>query len=207
MSKRVIISDLDGTITRNDTFFLAVFTFGSWKNLMKLFFFFLYLYPLYVLGKYDRNKMKEIVARIIFTEFKLSIKEELKNKFLARIRLNDEVLKKVAEYQKAGYEFCLVTASLDFYVELIREKINFKELICTRVVKNNDILTGEFAGKNCNYEEKVKRIKKKYSERRDRYQFVSFGNSKGDYEMFEYADDYYYVDKKGKLSELNPKLK
>jgi phosphoserine phosphatase len=60
------------------------------------------------------------------------------------------------------------------------------------------LLTGNLKRKNCNYSEKVNRIKQ--SEFYDpSFQIISFGNSKGDAEMFRISSEFYFVDKNGNI--------
>ncbi|HXK49536.1 MAG TPA: hypothetical protein PKW56_03635, partial [Clostridiales bacterium] len=52
--------------------------------------------------------------------------------------------------------------------------------------------------KNCNYSEKVIRIKE--SEFYDpEYRIICFGNSRGDEQMFRLSSEFYFVDKAGNV--------
>ena len=67
------------------------------------------------------------------------------------------------------------------------------EVIGTRLETNNGRYTGRFIGKNCNGEEKVRRIAKLYP--RSQYHIVAYGNSSGDIPMLQYAHESYMCHK------------
>jgi phosphoserine phosphatase len=78
------------------------------------------------------------------------------------------------------------------------EKFNFDGCICTETEKEAGVLTGSLKRKNCNYSEKVIRIKESEFYDPEAY-VVVFGNSKGDEDMFRMSNEFYFVDKNGNI--------
>ena len=61
----------------------------------------------------------------------------------------------------------------------------------TKVETRDGRLTGRFATPNCYGPEKVRRIREVFPDR-DNYHLTAFGDSRGDKEMLDYADQGYY---------------
>jgi len=78
-------------------------------------------------------------------------------------------------------EKCIVTASLDIWMNQISKELGI-ELLCTKSVFKNEKFNSIL--KNCNNSEKVNRINKKYVLSNYDNIFI-YGNSKGDTEMYE----------------------
>lgn len=203
---KIIFTDLDGTITNNDTFFLSIFTFGSKSRIGILFFIFPFLFLGHILKIFSRNMMKKMVFFIVFKNASLSKMDQKKDIFLSKIKINDKVMERISSLKNKEYKVVLVTASLDFYIQFIIQKFNFDDYICTLTDKKINKLSGKLLGNNCNYYNKVERIDDYLNYKRDSYFIISFGNSKGDYEMLKYADEFYFVNKTGEISVKNPVL-
>lgn len=93
-----------------------------------------------------------------------------------------------------GAQVLIVSASIDNWVAPFFESMgNASPLVVgTRVESKKERLTGRFLTPNCYGAEKVRRIKSILKEPRDNYFITAFGDSRGDKEMFEYADKSYY---------------
>ena len=64
-------------------------------------------------------------------------------------------------------------------------------MLGTKVETRDGRLTGRFATPNCYGPEKVRRIREVFPDR-DNYHLTAFGDSRGDKEMLDYADQGYY---------------
>lgn len=189
---KIIFSDFDGTITTKDSYIRSLFFYspcvkilgnlpGSVFNLMK-----------YFLGKVTRDEMKEYSYSKFFAGVETSDIENKNKVYINKIKFNDKVVKLLNAFRKDGFKIILVTASPEIYMEYFSKEFGYDGLICTRVEKKDGKFTGKLIGRNCNNEEKVKRIKE--SEYWDENaEIITLGNSKGDHTMLGISDVYYYV--------------
>jgi phosphoserine phosphatase len=65
------------------------------------------------------------------------------------------------------------------------------QFLCTRVDVKDGVLTGRFLTKNCFGKEKVARLRTLYPNRRA-IELTAYGDSRGDREMLDYANEGYY---------------
>ena len=173
--------DFDGTLTNKDSM-LEYVKFIN-KNRLEYFLKNIVFIPIYLIFLF--GFMQARVAKIIF----------LKIHFFD---YNEDYLKRRAkEFSKEAIKFlypgvrsyldsikdekCIVSASLDLWMIDISETLN-TSLICTETIFKENIFKG--IKKNCNGKEKVTRIKKKYDLKKYDEIYV-FGNSRGDFEMYE----------------------
>ena len=63
--------------------------------------------------------------------------------------------------------------------------------LCTQIEVDGEHLTGRLLGKNCYGAEKVNRIQEALPQR-EGYELIAFGDSRGDKEMLDYADERHY---------------
>ncbi|MBR5656603.1 MAG: haloacid dehalogenase-like hydrolase [Prevotella sp.] len=63
--------------------------------------------------------------------------------------------------------------------------------LCTHIEVEDEHLTGRLLGKNCYGVEKVNRIQEALPQR-EGYELIAYGDSRGDKEMLEYADERHY---------------
>ena len=199
MQDRVVITDFDGTFVKGDSYMLSLVFFGGWVHFIKNSHKLLFTVIEYYFNFITRNEAKRRTYQIIYTHMSTdNINRKLK-KFGSRLRVFPKVRKKIESLKKEGYRVVVVTASPDIYMDYLAEKYGFDDCICTLTEKTGDILTGKLKRKNCNYAEKVVRIKES-GICQSGGRIIAFGNSKGDKEMLHLADEYYIVDKKGDLT-------
>ena len=89
----------------------------------------------------------------------------------------------------------IISASPEFLLEGICEKLKVKKLIGSKVNKK----TGNFIGKNCHGEEKVKRLNKEYEEYKVK---EAYSDSKSDIPILKLAKKAFYV-KGNKIRQTN----
>ena len=63
--------------------------------------------------------------------------------------------------------------------------------LCTQIEVDGEHLTGRLLGKNCYGAEKVNRIQEALPQR-EGYELIAYGDSRGDKEMLDYADERHY---------------
>ena len=112
---------------------------------------------------------------------------------LNKIRKKD-ALDKITWHQRQGHKIVVVSASMECWLQKWCT-VNKVELIATRLEIKENKLTGRFATKNCYGPEKVQRIKAYLN--LDDFNFIyAYGDSRGDKEMLELADNAYLNFKK-----------
>tara|TARA_Y100001958_G_C21209611_1_gene535455 strand:+ start:582 stop:1160 length:579 start_codon:yes stop_codon:yes gene_type:complete len=187
--KRIFFFDFDGTITNKDSFLL--FTFHT-VGIGKLSKYWLKTILKIIFTSNDNGKLKE---QFFIDNFKnigekefQKICNDFENKYL-----NDIIKKSFLKYLKSiGNEdkVVIVTASIKNYLKPWCNKMKF-DLICTELEIKNGKLTGKFSTSNCNYEEKVKRIKKKFKLNEFDEIYV-FGDTEGDKKMMGLGTKSFY---------------
>lgn len=187
--KKLYCFDFDGTLTYNDTMFLYLKFYNSSKFRMQ----FVKHVPLFVLLKLklvEAEKIKKsFIASILKGESREKIEKKSKQffeKYYPEI-FRTNALEFIESIDRNHTESYIVSASLDIWVQPFAEKFKMN-LLATRAEFADDIFTGNFIGKNCNGAEKVERLKeatkgKKYDK------IIAFGDTSGDREMMEWADE------------------
>lgn len=99
------------------------------------------------------------------------------------IALMDEVLEK-------GEKVLVISASVDNWVVPFFAHQAVK-VLGTQLEVENGKLTGRFKSHNCYGKEKVNRLLEVYPQRSD-YTLIAFGDSRGDKELLEFADEAHY---------------
>ena len=193
--EKIIFTDLDKTVTASDSYTRSLFYFGNMGafviNLPVL----IYSIVLYLTGFKSRDEMKELTFKIFYRGREMALLKTKCGNFVAKVVFNKKVVDLISDYRKEGYKTVLVSASPDIYLADITARLGYEGYICTGVeLDAKGILTGNLQGGNCNYEEKVNKIKQSafYNESSD---IIALGNSKGDYAMLKFAREYYYVKK------------
>ena len=187
--RRIFLFDFDGTITNRDSFIL--FTYFS-IDLLSFFKYWLYVMFFLIFRLKTKSEIKEfffikyfkncreedfenICRNFIIKYFKKIIKQSFIN-YILNLNSDDRVV--------------IISASIKNYLEPWCKKMKF-ELLCTELEIVDGIITGKFSTPNCNYDQKVKRIKavinlEKFSE------IYVFGDSKGDTSMMSLGTKSYY---------------
>lgn len=153
-SGAVALFDLDGTITRRDTYlaYLVGFLARHPERLARA-------APLaaavglYVAGRRDNTWLKTAFLDAILGGLELHTLEDWSKVFLERLLergLRPRALEAIDRHRAAGDRLVLVTASLSFYAEPLGQRLGFDAVLCTRAaVDEGGRLTGEIDGGNC----------------------------------------------------------
>ena len=117
---------------------------------------------------------------------------------VVRPNLIYEVIKELKRLQERKYRIILVSGGYCFYLKYfaIEYGIAENDIICTSFAFSNGKCTGTFHGKDCLFEEKVKRLDVKIK----KYQndSVAFSDSLSDLPMLEWAGEGVVVRKRNK---------
>ena len=192
--KKVYAFDFDGTLTKRDTFILLIaYARGWWRLIGGL----LLFSPILVLMKlrlYPNWKTKQQVFSFFFRGMTITAFDELCRNFARDKRkiMRKKGLTTLRQAIAEGSEVVVVSASIVNWVQpFFSEFGDAVKIEATKIDVRNDIVPGKFLTKNCYGEEKVKRISRRYPNRKS-YHLIAFGDSKGDRRMLDYADEAYY---------------
>jgi len=194
MKKETIaVFDFDGTITQKDTLLEFIkFSKGKWR----FYFGFIFFSPLFV-----AMKMKLIpnwkIKQLLFSYFYKGVSIEKFNywgkefcSFIDKI-LHPKAIETLQEHKKRGDKTIIISASIENWIKPWTEKTGVDIVLSTQIEIENNLLTGRFLSKNCYGKEKVNRLMAEFPNRNE-YRLVAYGNSSGDKELIDFADDGYY---------------
>jgi len=104
--------------------------------------------------------------------------------------IRPEAIKKIKWHRDQGHQIVVVSASMECWLSAWCGK-NGIALISTRLEMIDGKLSGKFDTKNCHGAEKVNRVQEKYHLNNFDY-IYAYGDSRGDKELLELADELYY---------------
>ena len=202
MRRRVYTFDFDGTLTTRDTLLLFIrFVWGRWGLIGVL----VRYAPLLVLMKlklYANWRVKQKVFSRYFGGITMEKFNDYCRLFAEKYRccvLRPDGVEAVRRALGEGAVVMIVSASVDNWVRpffndvLPASSVQQNLLVLgTQVEAADGRLTGRFMGRNCYGAEKVCRISAVLPAPREDCYIVAFGDSRGDREMLQYADEAHY---------------
>jgi len=190
---KIVFFDFDGTITTDDSLIKFIrFVVGDFKTLwgMILLFPMLMVYKLKLIPNY---KAKQIMLSYFFkgmSEQKFhKVAEEYSLKHIDTI-LRPKAMEKIVWHKEQGHKVVIVSASIECWLKPWCDK-NGLDLIATKIEIKEGLVTGKFLTKNCYGIEKANRVNKAYN-LSDYDQIYAYGDSRGDRELLELADEKFY---------------
>ncbi|WP_033147467.1 HAD-IB family hydrolase [Prevotella sp. P6B1] len=188
--KKIYAFDFDGTLTTKDTliefirFAKGTIAFG-WGFVR-----YAHLLVLMKMGFYPNWKAKQKVFTHFFKGMKLEDFNALCQAFSASSKhlLRPAGIKAIQQAQDEGSEVLIVSASIDNWVQPFFSDV---KVLGTQIEVMDGKLTGRFLTKNCYGQEKVNRILSLYPNRQN-YHLTAYGDSRGDKELLDFADEPYF---------------
>jgi phosphatidylglycerophosphatase C len=180
---RLVVFDLDGTITRRDT--LAGYVFGfacrrPWRLLR-----YLGVLPTalgFVLGRVDHGALKGALIRCVMGGAHRDDIHAWTARWIPRLLRRGvfaEALRAIDGHRAAGEHLVLMTATVDLYVPVLAAALGFDEHICSKVRWVGDRLDGRLASDNVRDEEKARQLRK-LAARFPGRRIMGYGNSRPD---------------------------
>ena len=191
--KNVHAFDFDGTITRCDSLIAFLrYVCGDMRTLAA----FVLYSPLMVLMKlklYSNGRMKERLFSHFFRGMNISDFNHICHSFatLHGDIMRPAAMNKIRQLLMQGDRVIIVSASIDNWVRPFFSETERETGLSVTVEVVDGILTGRFATPNCYGEEKVRRLEVLLPDRKE-ITLTAYGDSRGDKEMFEYADKRYF---------------
>ena len=193
MKKSIAFFDFDGTITSKDTMLeLIKFHFGN-----RAFIWGLMRNSIWIAGMKSGILSHQFAKEKLLTTFFKDMSEQkfqsictgFSKDYLPLI-IRRDALKKIEDYVDSETEVVVVTASATDWVKPWCDKLNI-DCIASNLEIVNGKLTGKLIGINCNYQEKVLRIKSKFD--LNKYDLIyCYGDSSGDKEMLKLSTNAFY---------------
>jgi len=180
---RLVVFDLDGTITRHDT--LVPYVVGLLaERPLRLVRLLRILPPLlaFALGSIDRGELKGRVIEGTLGGCSRGEIERWTQRFVPRLLargVRADALRAIERHRLEGDRLVLLSASPDLFVPAIAAQLKFDEAICTAVRWHGEKLQGRLEGANCRGPEKTRRIAALRERFRDR-PIAAYANSAAD---------------------------
>jgi phosphatidylglycerophosphatase C len=159
----VAVFDLDGTITRHDTFLPFLLghlrrTPARWPVVPRL----VGDAALFYAGRIDNNSLKAAFLKALIAGATADDLRPWVAAFLDRLMqtgLRRDAVPVLAAHRDAGWTTLLATASPDLYVMPLAARLGFDAVICTRLERDQaGLFTGGLASGNCYGAEKAARV-------------------------------------------------
>ncbi|MBQ4449755.1 MAG: haloacid dehalogenase-like hydrolase [Prevotella sp.] len=188
--KKFIFSDFDGTLTTKDSMMsIIIYQRGRLGLVLAL----LRILPWLILmfmGRYSNQRTKEQLLHHCFGRMTVEEFNDLCQRFADSHRhiLRNNLYDKLVDAKANGDEVVVVTASPENWVSRLVPEF---KVLGTKM-EFNPCFTGRFLTPNCYAQEKVNRILAAYPELetdRNSFHVTAFGDSRGDKEMLEFADE------------------
>ena len=181
---RLVVFDLDGTITRHDTLVPYALGFVVRRRPWRLLALPLVLPALlgHALGLVDRGSLKSVFIRALLGRSRRRRLERWTAAFVARLLARGvfpQALTAIRAHADSGDHLVLLSASTDLYVPAIAQALGFQEAICTGVLWRGDRLSGALTTPNRRGEEKARCVAALRA-RHPGVQTVAYGNAASD---------------------------
>ena len=193
--ERLCLYDFDGTLTRKDTLIEFIrFVKGDAGLLWGV----VRLSPLLILMKlhlYDNGKAKQKLFSFCFKGMDIDrfdvLCQEFAKKNWKRL-LRPMGIESIDRDLSRGARVMVVSASIDNWVRPFFQGNMKPEIVGTQIGTADGVLTGRFLTPNCYGPEKVRRVKALLKHPRSHYFITAYGDSNGDRDMLDLADEAHY---------------
>jgi phosphatidylglycerophosphatase C len=191
--KTVAIFDLDGTLTKRDTFLPFLFGYLMRKPILILRVWTLgWSLLLFRAGRITNETLKQHFLEVFLKGTNLQDIEGWTQKYVKSLVNNglwEKTISRLEDHRDKGHVLCILSASFDFYVHLLADELGVENVICTRAELSTDNrFTGQMATPNCYGEEKVRRLEEWLCAFENRPKVFAYGDNLSDIPLLERAD-------------------
>ena len=191
----LVLFDFDGTITTQDSldsFFRDIspnkLIYLKIKFIDTLFYFILYKLKIISLEKLKLKRINKYFS--LYDNEKLLLKAINFSKYTLPKFVKNSAIEQIKMHKMYSHKVVVVSASLNILLTEFITSINI-ELITNDIVYDNKKKIYSFKKTDCNFHEKVIRIKSKYDLLDYKY-IYAYGDSNGDYQMLSIANYKYF---------------
>jgi len=201
---RLAIFDMDGTVTRADTF--GPFVVGLLaRHPLRVLRLPLLIVPClgYLLGLTGRGGLKGAILFLLFRGLRREAIHQWTLQYVQQVvpaRMFPEALAALRGHLEAGDRVVLLSASPDLYVPQIGSALGVHETVCTQVRWQGESLDGRLAGENRRGEEKS-RVLERLRQAHPAMPVIAYGNSKSDLPHMVQCEQAVYVNAGPALSD------
>ncbi|RYG15043.1 MAG: HAD-IB family hydrolase [Chitinophagaceae bacterium] len=194
MKKTIAIFDFDGTITKKDTL-LEFIKFS--KGRLKFYLGFLLFSPLLVAMKlkiYPNWRVKQQLFSYFYKGVSIAKFDDWATNFSEKVNalVRIKAIEAIKLHKEEGNKIIIISASIENWIKPWAEQLEIDSVLATGIeIDTKGILTGKFLTKNCYGIEKVNRLLIAFPNRNE-YKLVAYGDSRGDKELLELADEGFY---------------
>jgi len=185
---KLALFEFDGTISHSDSFLLFMRKASPYRYFLTCGRYSPKLH-LYLAGKYPNQLLKEEFLTAMFRGYLLAALQQIAGKFCKNSLpgiIRAGALPTIRKYRQQGDRVVVVTASPRIFLEPWCKEHNL-EIIGSELHAEAEIVTGKLTGKNCMGEEKVQRIRERYT--LSNYSEIhAYGDSSADLPMLALAD-------------------
>ncbi len=189
----IVLFDFDGTITTDDSLIkFTHFVVGDTKFIWGM----ILLSPMltaYKLKFIPNYKAKQYMLSYFFKGMNIEKFIQVANEYsLNHIKtiLRPKAMEKITWHKELGHKIVIVSASIECWLKPWCNENNL-DLIATKLEIEDGIVTGKFLTKNCYGIEKANRVQELYN-LSDYDHIYAYGDSSGDRELLELADERFY---------------
>ena len=199
--RRIAVFDLDGTITRKDTYvdFLLFCLKKRPLRILRGGELLVWLFA-YKAGFRSNHWLKARFLGTVAAGLGGEKLEKICTEFCnhtVQHNFKPEALRELQQLREQGYLLVLATASFDFYVSKIFNALNMDYLLCTKAAKDDaGLLVGALDGKNCIGAEKARRLKQLCAENHWQSIERAYSDDIVDLPLFQMAAEAFVVDPK-----------
>lgn len=192
---RVIAAfDFDNTLIDRDSLLPFLFYTAGWKTTVSRLFQLLPDFIKYLIRMKTRQQVKEDILTKFF-QGKDITRLKQKGDAYAHLKLDQfiqsEALQRLRWHQQQGHECCIISASVDLYLEPWAIRHGITRVISSQLIIEEGKVTGKLQGLNCWGPEKVRRLIAELGPK-ETFQLYAYGDSRGDQELLNLADFPYY---------------
>ncbi len=192
---KITAFDFDGTITTKDTLWMFIkFAKGPFRFYLGIILLIPILFISYI-GIISNQRGKEILLSFFFKGKSRQELEEMSALFANEVQrvIRPCIMKEIeSNSSKQDTTVIIVSASPRIWIEPWANSNNIDCIISTELeFDDQNRFTGKFLGKNCYGLEKKNRFLEQFPNRNE-YTLSYYGDSRGDKEMIEIADDKNY---------------
>jgi phosphatidylglycerophosphatase C len=201
--RRLAVFDLDGTLTRKDSF--GPFVLGLLRRhparLLRL--------PLivvpamgYALRMIGRGELKAALLRLLFGNLPRAAVDDFAAAYARHVveqQMFPAAVATLRSHLAAGDPVVLLSASPDLYVPRIGALLGVNETHCTRIRWNGNLLDGRLEGRNRRDEEKL-RIVEQLRAAHPGVPVIAYGNSSPDLVHMRHCEQAVYVNADAELA-------
>lgn len=194
MTQQVYVFDFDGTLTRRDTLLAFICHARGAAALLWGLLRHGWMLVRMKLGHYPNGRAKERLFAYFFRGMPLEAFDDCCRHFCLQGThlLRPQGMATLRQAVGQGARVYVVSASIDRWVAPFFQSVAGVTVVGTQVEVQDGRLTGRFATPNCYGGEKVRRLQAVLPLPRTDCHIIAYGDSRGDNELFAYADETHY---------------